>query len=310
MIKLRDAFAISSDDVFLAASQLGVDLTTADADALHAQLDAGDRDRIAKLALNAGVDLGAQTLAAQEAISTILTEKRFLVGEHGQLAVKLPHVTPTSASSVLYAIGGAVLRDKTITLYEPIRLEPGETHAEYVTLVRDGLQPFDVGRSKVTEREGRCFIEALSAPGNQLTYTYMLMRPVAEVDRETCSIRQLPLATAIAGITHWDRYEVDQQPGRYFTTMRNDNGQTAYLLGPFRQHIDAVLLTDRARKHVVETHTDGCWFHYGTARLADSPSSPLQGKLNDTLLTHEEQERLLVRPVVLQCDAAPVPALG
>lgn len=61
---LESAFGVSEDDVFLAVSRHGADITTADADALYAVLDAEDRRRIARSALDAGVDLDVQTLVS------------------------------------------------------------------------------------------------------------------------------------------------------------------------------------------------------------------------------------------------------
>lgn len=73
---LKLAFGVSSEDVFLALSRFGMDITMADADDLFQTLDAQDRGLIAKKASDAGVDLGEQAMAAQEMIVAILTQKR------------------------------------------------------------------------------------------------------------------------------------------------------------------------------------------------------------------------------------------
>lgn len=76
--ELELAFGVSSEDVFLAVNRLGADISMADADELFLALDSKDRVRIAKCALDAGTDMGMQTLAAQEAVVAILTEKKLL----------------------------------------------------------------------------------------------------------------------------------------------------------------------------------------------------------------------------------------
>ena len=83
--ELKLVFGISSEDVFLAVNRLGADITMADADNLFLALDLKDRVRIAKFALDAGADLGRQTLAAQEAVVAILTEKKLLGSNNGKL---------------------------------------------------------------------------------------------------------------------------------------------------------------------------------------------------------------------------------
>lgn len=88
------AFGISDEDVFLAATSRGADITLADADILLSSIDRADRSRIASAALAAGGDLGEQALAAQEAIITVLVEKQLLVSRDNRLVVGVPVAKP------------------------------------------------------------------------------------------------------------------------------------------------------------------------------------------------------------------------
>lgn len=76
---LRTAFGISDEDVFLAVTRIGADISMADAEELLLVLDGEDRSKIAAAALDAGTDMGEQALAAHGMVVHILKDKGLLV---------------------------------------------------------------------------------------------------------------------------------------------------------------------------------------------------------------------------------------
>ena len=193
----------------------------------------------------------------------------------------------------LFAIGDELRGAQRVPLYEPVRFATDDEMASAV-LRRGGMADFRGPPSKAVRTEtGLSFFEAVSAPGNQTTYTYMLMREVAVLDREAGLIVPSE-GKPLVGMTKWDRMEVDQRPGLYYVNARQEGNppKDALLLGPFEKHLDALLRTQKASNYVAENHRDGVWFSYGTVRLDTTPEAAPRGKLNGVLLTRQERDGL------------------
>lgn len=191
-----------------------------------------------------------------------------------------------------YILAGDLRVATVIPVYSSDVGDVGES-AKGVVLRRDEVGSFTEPRELPVERhEGRCFIEAISAPGNQSTYPYMLMREVGWIDRSTGEFKSVAPGELI-GATKWDLMTFDQRPGGYFVTMRRDDGKSVALLGPFIRHIDALLRIQAAKNYVVDTVEGATWFHYGTSRVDGSMPSAPAGKLNGLLLSNDEKGRLL-----------------
>lgn len=291
------ACAVTADDVLFAVASLGGDISTAEAEAVACALDDDDLARVSSVA---GEALDEQMLAAQAELIAVLLERGYVAENPGGIVVRVPQL---SRPEFLYAQGDELTNGMSITLYRPAVINPGQPTVDQVELRRDGIRPFhDAGR-KIAWRAGIPYVDAMSAPGNQSTYTYMLLEEVGKVDRETLRFSPVgPGARKFFGMTQWDRYAVDQKPGRYFVTARNEAGKTACLLGPFARHIEALVMVDRARNLVPEKFgPDAWWLSYGTVRVDMSqPNDPVRGKLNDDLLSPEQLagvEALVVRQV-------------
>lgn len=193
----------------------------------------------------------------------------------------------------LFAIGDELRGAQRMPLYEPVRFATDDEMVSAV-LRRGGMADFRGPPSKAVRTEtGLSFFEAVSAPGNQTTYTYMLMREVAVLDREAGLIVPSE-GKPLVGMTKWDRMEVDQRPGLYYVNARQEGSppKDALLLGPFEKHLDALLRTQKASNYVAENHRDGVWFSYGTVRLDTTPEAAPRGKLNGVLLTRQERDGL------------------
>ncbi len=193
----------------------------------------------------------------------------------------------------LFAIGDELRGAQRVPLYEPVRFATGDEMASAV-LRRGGMADFRGPPSKAVRTEtGLSFFEAVSAPGNQTTYTYMLVREVAVLDREAGQIVPSE-GKPLVGMTKWDRMEVDQRPGLYYVNARQEGNppKDALLLGPFEKHLDALLRTQKASNYVAENNRDGVWLSYGTVRLDTTPEAAPRGKLNGVLLTRQERDSL------------------
>ena len=70
----------------------------------------------------------------------------------------------------------------------------------------------------------------------------------------------------------------DTKPGPYYVTCR-DGGRTAFLVGPFERHVDALDLVEPARKRACEIDPRAHFYAFGTCRLHDPAGAP-QGRLN------------------------------
>ncbi len=163
-----------------------------------------------------------------------------------------------------------------------------------VTLLRTGLQPFPSSVSSIKSCEGRCFVGAASAPGNQSTYTYLLLREAAVFERATGEITPSENPGGqLFGMMVQDRYDVDPSPGLYYVSARNDAGKTALLLGPYPRHLDALLMVGRASSYLIDRSPEATWLYYGTLRLGDVGSEMPEGKLNEHVLSAQEQAKLL-----------------
>lgn len=194
---------------------------------------------------------------------------------------------------LLFAIGDELRGAQRVPLYEPVRYATDDEMASAV-LRRGGTADFRGPPSKAVRTEtGLSFFEAVSAPGNRTTDTYMLMREVAVLDRETGQIVPSE-GKPLVGMTKWDRMEVDQRPGLYYVNARQEGNppKDALLLGPFEKHLDALLRTQKVSNYVAENYRDGVWFSYGTVRLDTTPEAAPRGKLNAALLSADEQAAL------------------
>ena len=84
--------------------------------------------------------------------------------------------------------------------------------------------------------------------------------------------------------------EADAKPGDYYVSVRNERGQTALVLGPFRQtrpgrdaHAKALGSVRDVKRYIGEHDwRNAPWITYGTCRV-DICGTPVRGKLNEAL---------------------------
>jgi hypothetical protein len=198
----------------------------------------------------------------------------------------------TARHARLYASAEELQRGRTVRLYEPVVTAPDQVRE--VVLQRDGLDPFVSRDVEVRRANSHCFVDAAAAPGGQITYEYMLLREMGVLDCETRTFAPSP-KTCFIGMTAWDRMEVDCEPGMYYVSARNDSGNTAYLLGPFEKHIDALARVRQASLCAINLNPIATWFRYGTVRWNGTVDDAPRAKLNDHILSRAEME-LLVQP--------------
>lgn len=205
----------------------------------------------------------------------------------------------------LFCMGNELDGGPSVVLHAPVRFATDE-EIWSATLRRAGMAEFRGLPANIQRTEsGLSYFDAISAPGNQTRYTYLLLREVAVVNRATSEVT--PSATGrLVGMTQWDRMEVDQRPGLYYVNiMKNgDRGPSAQLLGPFDRHLDALLRTHQVSRHVQDHYTDAVWCTYGTVRLDCDAADAPRGKLNAVFLSAQEQARLPGAEVVPEGEGA------
>lgn len=205
----------------------------------------------------------------------------------------------------LFCMGNELDGGPSVVLYAPVRFATDE-ELRSATLRRTGVAEFRGLPANIQRAEsGLSYFDAISAPGNQTRYTYLLLREVAVVDRATAGVT--PIANGrLVGMTQWDRMDVDQRPGLYYVNiMKNDaRGPSAQLLGPFERHLDALLRTHQVSRHVQDCYSDAVWCSYGTVRLDCDAADAPRGKLNAVFLSAEEQARLPGAEAVLEGEGA------
>lgn len=136
-------------------------------------------------------------------------------------------------------------------------------------------------------REGDSFVaEAQAGPGSQVWYRFALLKEIAAFDRASGQITPFRNG-AMFGILPADSLEVSPDPGLYYVTAQNDDGKTAFLLGPFARHIDALLRVARASMHLRNALPAAAWYRFGTSRIA-GPAERQEGRLNVEVLTADE----------------------
>ena len=198
-----------------------------------------------------------------------------------------------SINQELYALAGDLREAEHIPLYSADIGQIGNK-CKGLLLRRDEVGTFPEPREvDVAFHEGKYFAEAISAPGNQTTYPYMLMKKVGALNRQSGEIVAVDEeSTQLVGATKWDLMKVDQRVGNYYVTMRRDDGKSVSLLGPFLRHVDALLRVQSARNHVIDSIAGATWFSFGTARVDAEKMAPA-GKLNGVLLSEVERHSLL-----------------
>ena len=72
---------------------------------------------------------------------------------------------------------------------------------------------------------------------------------------------------------------LDEQPGHYYASCVNDKGEKALLLGPYANHLEALLAVPEA-KRALRDHHQGPWLRYGTMRLDLDVATVPVGRLN------------------------------
>lgn len=203
---------------------------------------------------------------------------------------ELSTLSAAANGRMLYAFHSDLRDGDCIALYRPATAD--EAHSVAVTILRDGIRPFAAEAGSIRQADGKCYAEADSAPGNQSTYTYMLLRQVATFNRATGRIDQAS-SDDVVGMTAHDRFEVDLAPGLYYVSARNDSGGAALLLGPYAHHLQALTMVGRASSYLVARSPEAIWLHYGTARRDDAVEDAPQGKLNAVVLSDEEKAALV-----------------
>jgi len=69
----------------------------------------------------------------------------------------------------------------------------------------------------------------------------------------------------------------DGENGGYYTSAR-DAGRTAFLVGPFDTHAEALAWVDRTRAKAEEVNARAVFYAFGTVRMKDGYREP--GRLN------------------------------
>jgi hypothetical protein len=62
---------------------------------------------------------------------------------------------------------------------------------------------------------------------------------------------------------------IDDRPGRYYVTARNDAGKAIALLGPFDSHLESLEYVTLGRQLAEVIDPRAPWYSYGTCRLHD-----------------------------------------
>jgi len=62
---------------------------------------------------------------------------------------------------------------------------------------------------------------------------------------------------------------IDDRPGRYYVSARNDAGAAVPLLGPYDSHLEALEKVDLGRELASKVDPRAPWYSYGTCRLHD-----------------------------------------
>lgn len=74
----------------------------------------------------------------------------------------------------------------------------------------------------------------------------------------------------------------DNKPGNYYVSVRRDNGDSRFLLGPYvNDHAGALAMVEEARKMAQDMDPRAAWYAFGTARQDIEPGKPVElGILN------------------------------
>ena len=67
---------------------------------------------------------------------------------------------------------------------------------------------------------------------------------------------------------------IDDRPGRYFVSARNDDGRAVMLLGPYDSHLEALERVDLGRQLAEKVDPRAPWYSYGTCRVHDDQPTP------------------------------------
>jgi hypothetical protein len=67
---------------------------------------------------------------------------------------------------------------------------------------------------------------------------------------------------------------IDDRPGRYFVSVRNDAGDARMLLGPYDSHLESLENVSRGRALAEQRDPRACWYSYGTCRVHDDQPTP------------------------------------
>lgn len=189
------------------------------------------------------------------------------------------------AGKKLFLVGQS-LGQRAISLYEAIGdVDPS---LATITIHRPPNAPCVVGAYDVTQENGCVMVGAQAAPGSQVRYQFQLLKEIAAFDRASGAITAFRNGAAF-GVLPADLLEVSPDPGLYYVTAQNDDGKTAFLLGPFERHIDALLLVGRVSKHVRDMLPEAAWYRFGTSRTVDR----LEARLNAEILTPDERTLLV-----------------
>lgn len=73
---------------------------------------------------------------------------------------------------------------------------------------------------------------------------------------------------------HDEAQIINDQPGRYYVTVRNDAGAVRFLLGPYATHLEA--LENERRGYTLAMNSGdphAPWYRYGTSRLKDDTAT-------------------------------------
>lgn len=219
--------------------------------------------------------------------------------------------------SMLYAFWDDLARAPVVPLYAPAAM-PATGQVGNVLLRRDEVGEFDSGPVAVIDGgDGARYVTARSAPGNQTTYTYMLLQEVGAVDRHSWGYAVRDGDRPLVGLTQWDRYEVDPAPGLFYAAVHgateSRNGKpknTALLLGPFEHHIEALMNVQCAKSEGLSRYdalTRQLMSSFGTVRLDVPVEQAPRGKLNAELLSEQQLLALPGASLVARPEVASAP---
>jgi hypothetical protein len=111
----------------------------------------------------------------------------------------------------------------------------------------------------------------------------------ARQDNPIQSEVEMKEATKIEWGYDWPRHaaglpppDADPRPGDYFVTVRRDDGESRFLLGPFDEHVKALKRVEEVRRYACTIDPRAPFYAFGTCRMGRRESTR-EGIFNSSL---------------------------